>query len=243
VTAAGAGRQTLATASLALLALARAVAPAAAQRPEDPVFAARRTAMVALIARRGVADPATLAAMQAVPRHRFVPPDLLDSAYADGPLPIGYGATISQPYIVAVMTAALRLRPGERVLEIGTGSGYQAAILAHLGGAVYTIEIVDSLATQAAERLGRLGYGGVRVRHGDGWQGWPAAAPFDAIIVTAAPDSVPPALVAQLARGGRMILPLGPAFAGQWLVMVEKDAQGRVTSRDLMPVRFVPMVR
>jgi protein-L-isoaspartate(D-aspartate) O-methyltransferase len=216
---------------------------AAAQTPRDSTQLARRLAMVELIAKRGVTDSLTLSAMRAVPRHLFVPAELVGSAYDDRPLPIGYDATISQPFVVAVMTAALGLRPGERVLEIGTGSGYQAAVLATLGCTVYTIEIVDSLAASAAARLARLGYPRVQVRRGDGWQGWPAAAPFDAIIVTAAPDSMPSALVAQLRRGGRMILPLGPQGLNQRLVMVEKDQAGRVTTRDLMAVRFVPMVR
>ncbi len=224
--------------------------PARARAGQDPArersaaaHDARRRAMVELIERLGVGDARTLAAMRAVPRHLFVPPALADSAYQDRPWSIGHEATISQPYIVAVMTAALRLRPGERVLEIGTGSGYQAAVLDALGCSVWTIEIVEALAASARARLARLGYRRVEVRHGDGWLGWPEAAPFDAIIVTAAPDSVPPALVHQLRRGGRMILPLGPAGLDQVLVMVEKDRRGRVRSRELMAVRFVPMVR
>ena len=216
---------------------------AAAQTPRESALLARRLAMVELIARRGVTDSLTLRAMRAVPRHLFVPPALIGSAYDDRPLPIGYGATISQPFVVAVMTASLGLRPDERVLEIGTGSGYQAAVLATVGCTVYTIEIVDSLAASAAMRLARLGYNRVQVRLGDGWQGWPEAAPFDAIIVTAAPDSMPAALVAQLRRGGRMILPLGPQGLNQRLVIAEKDEAGRLTTRDLMAVRFVPMVR
>ncbi len=214
----------------------------AAQTPEDSAFRARRLAMVEHLAQRGVTDSLTLAALRTVPRHLFVPTQLIDSAYADRVLPIGYGATISQPFVVALMTAALRLRPGERVLEIGTGSGYQADVLATLGGRVYTIEIVDSLASSSAMRLARLGYDHVQVRLGNGWQGWPEAAPFDAIIVTAAPDSIPPALLSQLGPGGRMILPLGPAGEMQRLVMVEKDQAGRVTTREMRAVRFVPMV-
>ena len=216
---------------------------AAAQTPGDSALLARRLEMVEHIERRGVTDSSTLAAMRTVPRHLFVPPGLVDSAYDDRVLRIGYGATISQPFIVAVMTAALRLRPGERVLEIGTGSGYQAAVLATLGCTVYTIEIVDSLAASAAARLAHFGDDQVHVRHGDGWQGWPEASPFDAIIVTAAPDSIPPALVSQLGAGGRMILPLGRQGLNQRLVIVEKDQVGRLKTRDLMAVRFVPMVR
>jgi protein-L-isoaspartate(D-aspartate) O-methyltransferase len=216
---------------------------AAAQAPADSVFAARRLAMVEHLARRGVTDSSTLAALRTVPRHLFVPPERLDSAYADRVLQIGYGATISQPYIVAIMTAALRLRPGDRVLEIGTGSGYQAAVLATIGCTVFTIEIVDSLAASATRRLAQLGYDQVQVRLGDGWLGWPEASPFDAIIVTAAPDSVPPVLVNQLRRGGRMILPLGPQTGVQRLVLLEKDLAGSVTTHDLRAVLFVPMVR
>ena len=215
----------------------------AAQAPSESTLAVRRLAMVEHIMGRGVTDSATLAALRTVPRHLFVPSTLVDSAYLDRPLPIGYGATISQPFIVAVMTAALELRPGQRVLEIGTGSGYQAAVLATLGCTVYSIEIVDSLAAAAAVRLRRMGYNGVRVRLGDGWLGWPQAAPFDAIIVTAAPDSVPSLLVGQLRPGGRMVLPLGPQGVNQRLMIVEKDSVGFVTRRDLMLVRFVPMVR
>ena len=228
---------------IALALLSAWAATATAQAPGDTAFAARREAMVRLIVSRGVGDSATLAALRVVPRHEFVPDERRDSAYVDHPLPIGYGATISQPYVVGLMTAALGVRPGQRVLEVGTGSGYQAAVLATMGCTVYSIEIVDSLAAAAAQRLARLGYRRVTVRAGDGWRGWPEAAPFDAIIVTAAPDSIPMELVRELKRGGRMVLPLGPAWDIQQLVLVEKDLAGTVTRRDLRPVRFVPMVR
>jgi protein-L-isoaspartate(D-aspartate) O-methyltransferase len=191
------------------------------------------------IAARGVRDPRVLAALRTVPRHEFVPAEQRASAYEDEPLPIGEGQTISQPYMVAAMTEALALRGGERVLEIGTGSGYQAAVLAELARDVYTIEIVQALADSAKERLARLGYGRVHVKHGDGWAGWPEAAPFQAIVVTAAPGRVPEALVAQLAQGGRMVLPLGDAeHQALWLLVREETG---VRRQWLMDVRFVPM--
>ena len=191
---------------------------------------------------RGVADPAVLAAMRAVPRHRFVPDELLSQAYADHPLPIGYGQTISQPYIVALMTEALRLKPGERVLEIGTGSGYQAAILAELGVDTYTIEIIPELAQQAEARLAELGYSGVHVRQADGYFGWEENAPFDAIIVTAAPDHLPQPLANQLANGGRLIIPIGPPGAVQSLWLFEK-LNGELQATNLGEVVFVPFTR
>ena len=187
---------------------------------------------------RGVKDPKVLAALRKVPRHLFVPEAERSSAYADHPLPIGEGQTISQPYIVAFMTEQLRLKGGEKVLEIGTGSGYQAAGLAEIGGEVYTIEIVEPLATRAAALLEQLGYQNIHVKSGDGYQGWPEHAPFDAIMVTAAPDHVPQPLVDQLKVGGRMILPVGDWF--QDLRVVVKTEQG-VLQQDVLPVRFVPM--
>ena len=217
-------------------------ATAHAQAADTGGYGAARDAMVDLIVRRGVADPATLAALRAVPRHEFVDPALRNDAYADHPLPIGHGQTISQPYIVAYMTELLRPRPGLRVLEVGTGSGYQAAVLAAAGCDVYSVEIVERLASVARERLHRLGYGSVRVRVADGYGGWPDAAPFDAIIVTAAAPRVPPALLEQLAPGGRMVIPTGPTDGTQRLLLVTKDAGGRVASRRLAPVRFVPLV-
>jgi len=191
--------------------------------------------------REPVGDPRVLAAMRNVPRHEFVPRAQQRYAYADSPLPIGHGQTISQPYIVAIMTEALRLRPGDKVLEIGTGSGYQAAVLAEMTPNVWTIEIVKPLAERAAKTLKRLGYDPVRVKHGDGYWGWPEAGPFDAIIVTCAAGHIPPPLKDQLKRGGRMIIPVGRAYDVQRLILLEKDNDGRIRTRTLMPVRFVPM--
>jgi protein-L-isoaspartate(D-aspartate) O-methyltransferase len=190
-----------------------------------------------------VVDPRVLAAMRRVPRHRFVPKELEGSAYLDQPLPIGEGQTISQPYIVAAMTQALRLKPSHKVLEVGTGSGYQAAVLAELVKDVYTMEILEGLGRGAERILKELEYNNVRVRVGDGYKGWPEAAPFDAVIVTCAPERVPEPLVRQLKVGGRLVIPVGPQRGGdtrQTLWLYEKTARGLVR-RDLMPVRFVPM--
>lgn len=187
---------------------------------------------------RGVSDPRVLEAMAAVPRHLFVPDALIDAAYQDHPLPIGHGQTISQPYIVALMTESLRPQPGDRILEVGTGSGYQAAVLSVLVAEVYSIEIVGELAATARQRLGRLGYDNVEVRHGDGYHGWPDQAPFDGIIVTAAPGHVPQPLVEQLRPGGRMVIPVGERY--QELKLIEKTGTGTRESI-LIPVRFVPM--
>jgi protein-L-isoaspartate(D-aspartate) O-methyltransferase len=226
-----------------LLLTAGALAVMACRAPaQDDAFTGARRAMVHLIASAGVRDSATLAAMRAVPRHEFVPADVRDLAYGDHPLPIGHDQTISQPYIVAFMTEQLRPRPGMKVLEIGTGSGYQAAVLAELGCVVFTIEIVEPLATSAAAVLARLRYDRVQVRHGDGYQGWPDRAPFEAVIVTAAADEIPPALLAQLAPGGRLVMPVGPQDGVQYLVLVEKATSGETTQRTLLPVRFVPLV-
>lgn len=209
---------------------------------EDDPWRTRREAMVhKQIELRDVTHPATLAAMRSVPRHLFVPEDLQTQAYADRALPIGLGQTISQPYIVAFMTEQLAPAPGMRVLEIGTGSGYQAAILAEIGAEVYTIELVPELAERAAVLLRELGYRNIHTRVGDGWKGWPEAAPFDAIIVTAAAESLPPALVGQLRDGGRMIIPIGPQRSGQELVLVTKRGP-RVETAPLLSVRFVPFV-
>ena len=191
------------------------------------------------IEERGISNPRVLAAMRAVPRHEFVPGDLRDLAYEDRALPIGWEQTISQPYIVAFMTEAIDPRPEDRVLEIGSGSGYQAAVLSLLAGEVCTIEIVEPLATQAAETLRRLGYANVRVRCGDGHLGWPDDAPFDSIIVTCAPDEVPAPLVEQLKEGGRLIIPVGPRGA-QELILLEKH-KGAMRRRSVMRVAFVPM--
>jgi len=187
---------------------------------------------------RDVKDARVLAAMRKVPRHKFVPKNLADSAYEDYPLPLTLGQTISQPYIVGYMTQALQLRGGERVLEIGTGSGYQAAILAELAAEVYTIEILPELASQARSTLDALGYKNIRIRSGDGYAGWPEAAPFDRIIVTAAPDHIPQPLIDQLKPGGKMIIPVGSVT--QELVLVEKNERG-ISRRSTIPVIFVPM--
>ena len=206
----------------------------------DPFQQARLDMVRSDIEGRGVSAPDVLRAMRSVPRHKFVPSDLQDQAYADHPLPIGYGQTISQPYIVAWMTELLELKPGEKVLEIGTGSGYQAAVLAELGyGEVYSIEIVPELAASAAQRLKDLGYARVHVRQGDGYYGWPEAAPFNAILVTAAPDHLPGPLAAQLAEGGRLVIPIGPPGAYQSLWKFVKK-NGELTAYNLGGVVFVP---
>ena len=188
---------------------------------------------------RGIHDPQVLEALRKVPRHRFVPGEMRTSAYDDTPLPIGLGQTISQPYMVAFMTEALELKPQDRVLEIGTGSGYQAAVLSLMAREVYSLEIIERLGKQAEARLKELGCENVRVRIGDGYRGWPEAAPFDAIIVTAAPSDVPPALVAQLRPGGRMVIPVGRGV--QNLIRLRRTTNG-LERESLMPVRFVPMV-
>jgi len=182
-------------------------------------------------------------ALLKVPRHEFVPPDQRLYAYENRPLPIGYGQTISQPYIVAIMTDLLKLKPAHRVLEIGTGSGYQAAILAELVSDVYTIEIIGALAGQAKERFKRLGYEKIKTHFGDGYYGWESFAPFDAIVVTAAADHIPPPLIRQLKPGGRMIIPVGGKFTVQQLVLIEKDQNNKITLRQILPVEFVPLTR
>ena len=186
-------------------------------------------------------DARVLGAMNTVPRHEFVPSGQKPYAYENRPLPIGYGQTISQPYIVAAMTELLKPGPGQTVLEIGTGSGYQAAVLAGLTQTVYTIEIVEALARQATERLHRLGYANVHVRSGDGYFGWPEAGPFDAIVVTAAASHVPPPLLRQLKPGGRMVIPVGAPFMTQQLMLIEKERDGTLKTRQMMAVRFVPL--
>ncbi|MBV8200881.1 MAG: protein-L-isoaspartate(D-aspartate) O-methyltransferase [Acidobacteria bacterium] len=188
---------------------------------------------------RGVTSAPVLAAMEQVPRHLFVPSSERDQAYEDHPLPIGGGQTISQPYVVALMTALLELPPRSKVLEVGTGSGYQAAVLSRVAGQVYSIEIVPELGARARETLSRLGYANVEVRVGDGYRGWPEAAPFDGILLTAAPQAVPPPLVAQLKPGGRMVLPVG-GF-DQDLIVLTKNPDGTVKQEKVLPVRFVPM--
>lgn len=223
--------------SLLWLLLAAAVAAAAS-------FEERREAMVAQLAAYApdlkVRDPRVLGAMRRVPRHEFVPPALAVDAYADSPLPIGEGQTISQPLIVGFMTELLELKPGDKVLEIGAGSGYQAAVLSLLAKEVYTIEIVRSLGRRAEKALKRLGYRNVSVRIGDGYRGWPEKAPFDAVIVTCAPDHIPPALVEQTKVGGRLVIPVGDPWKGQELYLVRRTETGTTVEKKLA-VRFVPM--
>jgi protein-L-isoaspartate(D-aspartate) O-methyltransferase len=192
---------------------------------------------------RGVTHPDVLRAMRAVPRHEFVPADYGALAYDDRPLPIGEGQTISQPYIVALMTELIDPEPSDRILEVGTGSGYQAAVAAELVDEVYSIELIPELAASAAERLRRLGVDNVHVREGDGYLGWPEHAPFDGILVTAGADHVPQPLIEQLAPGARMVIPVGETSADQVLRVIEKRPDGSVDSRDIIPVRFVPLRR
>lgn len=211
----------------------------AAQR--DPL-AARLEMVKTQIEGRNVRDPRVLAAMRRVERHRFVPALYRPLAYTDQPLPIGEGQTISQPYIVALMTEVLALARNEKVLEIGTGSGYQAAVLAEMGCRVFSIEILPSLARNAEKALAEAGYESVHVRAGDGYKGWPSEAPFDAVIVTCAPDHIPAPLVEQLREGGRMVIPVGPEGGVQTLTVVRKK-RGEMKTEALIPVRFVPLVR
>jgi protein-L-isoaspartate(D-aspartate) O-methyltransferase len=241
------GQWLIATAIAIISGLAVSTIPATAA---DLDYAVERAAMIRTIAMYA-ADvssatghdriaPRVLDAMGIVPRHEFVPEDVRRQAYADRPLPIGYGQTISQPFIVAVMTDLLQVAPNHVVLEIGTGSGYQAAVLAHLARQVYTIEIVPGLANSAAQRLQSLGYANVATRLGDGYYGWQDAAPFDGIIVTAAASQIPPSLIRQLKAGGRMVIPIGAPFALQHLVVLEVDDERKVRTQQLLPVAFVP---
>jgi protein-L-isoaspartate(D-aspartate) O-methyltransferase len=227
---------------LLAVALAGAAPPAPAQTA-DGWRDARDHLVDGALVPQGITDSLTLAAMRAVPRHEFVPEDQRAWAYADTPLPIGHDQTISQPAVVAFMTQVIRPRPGLRVLEVGTGSGYQAAVLAETGARVWTVEIFRALADEARARLRRLGYERIQVRHGDGYAGWPEAAPFDAIVVTAGANSIPPPLIRQLAPGGRLVMPVGDPWTDQRLVLLEKDATGGIVSHDLLPVRFVPLLR
>ena len=228
----------------------------ALERPAEPEAGAdaRRQALVAEVEQHvretapylGRDELATevIAALASVPRHEFVPAGLQRWAYADRPLPIGNGQTISQPYIVAIMTELLELEDENcRVLDIGTGSGYQAAVLAELCSAVWSIEIIPALAAQARQRLARLGYGNVTVRAGDGFDGWPDEAPFDGIVVAAAGDELPPPLLAQLKPGGRIVMPVRDASGYETLVVAQKHSDGKITRRDILPVRFVPLTR
>src|SRR5262245_33908752 len=231
-----------------LLAAFALAAPIAAGADE---FDAERRALVGEIASlanetaretgRPAFDRRVMAVLTAVPRHRFVPAGEVRNAYLNRPLPIGYGQTISQPYIVALMTDLMSVKAGDTVLEIGTGSGYQAAILAELAKDVCTIEIVEPLAREAEARLRALGYARVRTSQGDGYNGWEECGPFDAIVVTAAASHVPPPLVRQLKPGGRMVIPVGPPFLTQQLMLVEKRADGSVATRQVLPVAFVPL--
>ena len=233
---------------LALAALLLGAGPAAA---DDDPFAEARAAMVEAVADDAARTvewtgkerlaPRVMEAMGRVPRHLFVPPELQDLAYENRPLPIGYGQTISQPYIVALMTDLLEPQPGDIAFELGTGSSYQAAVLAELVAEVYTVEIVPPLAASATQRLAALGHDNVTVRAGDGYYGWPEHAPFDLIVVTAAASHVPPPLIAQLRPGGRMVIPVGSPFLTQHLLLVEKGEDGALTSRQVLPVIFVPL--
>jgi len=212
-------------------------------RVADALNVEARTCMVReQLVPRGITNPRVLEAMGRVPRHEFVPAAQRARAYEDGPLPIGHGQTISQPYVVAFMTEALDPKPTDRVLEVGTGSGYQAAVLSRLVTEVWSLELVEPLARRAEADLQRLGFANVKVRCGDGYLGWPEAAPFDAIIVTCAPEEVPPALVSQLKAGGRMIIPVGSQWGAQDLVLLRKTPAG-LERKAILPVRFVPMVK
>jgi protein-L-isoaspartate(D-aspartate) O-methyltransferase len=209
---------------------------------DDPYKSTRERMINLQIRARGVKNDAVLKAMRNVPRHLFVPKSRINEAYDDGPIPIGYGQTISQPFIVAYMTEVIEPEKCKKVLEIGTGSGYQAAILAEIVDSVYTIEIITELYQEAKERLEKLGYKNIRVKNGDGYYGWKEFAPFDAIVVTAAAEFVPPPLIEQLKEGGKMIIPVGSPFYTQHLVLIEKK-DGKIYSKNLIPVRFVPFIR
>lgn len=209
---------------------------------KDPYQTERNRMVNSQIIARGIGDAATLQAMRKVPRHLFVPPSIASEAYSDRPLPIGYSQTISQPLIVAHMTELARPAKGKRALEIGTGSGYQAAVLAEIVDTVYTIEIVPELAKESAARLKTLGYGNIVVRYGDGYKGWPEHAPFDIILVTAAADHIPQPLKDQLAEGGRLVMPVGDPATVQQLIVLTKR-KGKITEQRLEPVRFVPLKR
>lgn len=222
---------------------ARAQANQTAATKAD-AYAAERERMVRdQIQQRGIRNPHVLRVMRATPRHLFVPERVRDQAYEDHPLPVGYGQTISQPYIVGLMTELLAPAKDSRVLEIGTGSGYQAAVLAPLVKHVYTIEIVPELARSASALLAKLGYKNVTVRWGDGYKGWPEEAPFDRIILTAAPPELPKALLDQLKPGGRLVAPVGGSILGQDLVVVDRGLDGKLSKRSIIPVMFVPMVK
>jgi protein-L-isoaspartate(D-aspartate) O-methyltransferase len=213
--------------------------PAQDGEPDDPKAGTRKTMVAEQIAERGIHDPAIINVMCRVPRHIFVPDEYQEQAYYDGPLPIGHGQTISQPYIVAYMTDLLRIKPSDRVLEIGTGSGYQTAVLAELAAEVFTVEINEPLSNEARSRLLALGYSNIRFRTGNGWKGWPEEAPFDKIIVTAAPAEMPEALCAQLKEGGKIVIPVG--VESQSIIEGEKH-HGNIQTHSKIAVRFVPLV-
>ena len=239
------------TRTVRVVAAALLLTTTGAQTTAADDFAAERRRMVddvtalvretrAEIGKRSL-DERVMAVMGKVPRHEFVPADQRPHAYENRPLPIGHGQTISQPYIVALMTDLARVQPGHTVLEVGTGSGYQAAVMAQLAKAVYTIEIVEPLGLQARQRLQKLGYDTVQVRLGDGYYGWEEHAPYDAILVTAAASHIPPPLIRQLKAGGRMVIPVGASFLVQQLMLVEKNPDGTVSTRQILPVAFVPL--
>ena len=230
---------------LLALGLVAAAAPAGERAQERELMALTVANMAATAGVREARrlDPAVLAAMRDVPRHLFVPPEIAPYAYQNTALPIGHEQTISQPYIVALMTHLLKVEAGQKVLEIGTGSGYQAAVLDRIGATVHSIEIVEPLAREATARLKALGYERVTVRAGDGYLGWPEEAPFDRIIVTAGAPRIPKPLLDQLKPGGRMVIPVSRFPEGEELMLVEKDLRGRVKKKALLPVRFVPLVR
>lgn len=219
--------------------------PTTTTRPAPPRTEEKRAARLQMVARqlagRDIRDARVLQAMRDVPRHWFVPSGLQSAAYDDTPLPIGFSQTISQPYIVAFMTQLAEVRPGDKVLEIGTGSGYQAAVLSELTDRVFTIEIVEPLAKATIQTLKERGYGAIKPRIGDGFRGWPEEAPFDAIIVTCAPDEIPPPLLEQLAIGGRLVIPVGAGAFGQELLVATKSQDGKIERHSVLPVTFVPM--
>ena len=211
---------------------------------QEQTFEMERNNMVEKqIVARGITDSATIRALRIVPRHLFIPEKIRERAYQDGPLPIGYRQTISQPYIVAYMTSLIKPEKGDKVLEIGTGSGYQAAVIAEIVDSVFTVEIVDELAKTASDKFEKLGYKNIWVKAGDGFYGWKEHAPYDKIIVTAAAEEIPPILIEQLDEGGLMIIPVGPEFSTQYLVLIKKKKNGKVTRQNVLPVRFVPFTR
>ena len=210
---------------------------------QDKYQKERREMVKRQIAARGISNKATLDAMRKVERHKLVPEEMQQYAYEDSPLPIGNEQTISQPYIVGLMTSAINPRPGMKVLEIGTGSGYQAAVLAEIVDEVYTIETVEPLAKRSRAKLEEMGYENINFKIGDGYHGWEEHAPFDAIIVTAAPEEIPPRLIEQLKVGGKMVIPVGPTPESQYLKLVEKKKNGKLETKNMLPVRFVPFTR